>query len=87
MTPKVSKWCGGCGQCKPIECFHKNANAKDGRQPRCIVCRSNRPGHHRATKKPSFAMPDPPSRPKVTADDVREARAAGVPLLIAGCRP
>lgn len=32
------KKCSSCGESKPLEEFHKKANAKDGRQSKCKPC-------------------------------------------------
>ena len=35
------KYCLICNTLKPIECFHKHAVLKSGRQGECIMCKTN----------------------------------------------
>ena len=39
----MTKKCKGCGKTKPVAAFHKHGSRRDGLQPRCKVCRKNRP--------------------------------------------
>lgn len=42
-APEGQKWCGKCGQYKPLDDFAKSAKRIDGRQGQCRACQSD---HH-----------------------------------------
>lgn len=77
-----TKYCGKCGTTKPIACFHRNAMAKDGRQPHCISCRANRPERQRLLPNGRRVEDRFDLRP--TREDFRDAKSHGMALALFG---
>jgi len=41
-TRKGLKWCSGCDEDWPVECFSRDRSRPDGRRNQCTACRSKR---------------------------------------------
>lgn len=82
MKPEIEKekvCTGPCGLTKPIDAFYASHRARDGRQHRCKTCAD---AHRQHVVVPVVYERAQRARPSL--EELKSARAGGIPLAIWG---